>query len=582
MTLPGQDEAKQDGSIEPAGLVEEIVEGLPVGVTIQSFDGASLYANSAARNQGADRVRESNVDASAASMDRLPPNETEKIRRFRTQLGDRTIEIARRAVELRGSRYIVATSSDVTEQTQLEDDLFRRAYFDELTNLPNGAFLEKGVQSLIEGSSDATKFALAFIDVDNFKHIQDYFGGVAAEELLVKIARRISDMIRLSDVLARVGANHFALLLSPIGEIDELNGDIHRLSARLKEPFFIDGYETFSSASIGISLFPRDGRDYETLRLNAGGAMNPTRGGAKGAVTFFDTGLAHKAAHRAKLEQRMRLAIRDRQLCCAFQPKVNFRSHSIVGLEVLLRWRDEEGLIHAPGDFVNLAVELGLMDEITRLVLAQAVEAIDRIDDAFGRQATISVNIAAKQATDFTFMQSFVAALKATQYPERFIVELTEEAFFHKSLFQGRILPLLRDIGAKISIDDFGAGFSSLSALAEISADEIKVDRSFIIAIHQRRRSQAVLKAIEFLGSELGMSVLVEGVETAEELAYIAAATKIELAQGYYFAKPMFFDEIPRDKASAYALRETGGAREAAAARAPLHRALRRVDGRIG
>src|SRR5450432_328961 len=113
MTLPGQDEAKQDGSIEPAGLVEEIVEGLPVGVTIQSFDGASLYANSAARNQGADRVRESNVDASAASMDRLPPNETEKIRRFRTQLGDRTIEIARRAVELRGSRYIVATSSDV-------------------------------------------------------------------------------------------------------------------------------------------------------------------------------------------------------------------------------------------------------------------------------------------------------------------------------------------------------------------------------------------------------------------------------------------------------------------------------------
>jgi EAL domain-containing protein (putative c-di-GMP-specific phosphodiesterase class I) len=269
-------------------------------------------------------------------------------------------------------------------------------------------------------------------------------------------------------------------------------------------------------------------------------------------------------------------------LCCAFQPKVNFRSHSIVGLEVLLRWRDEEGLIHAPGDFVNLAVELGLMDEITRLVLAQTVEAIDRIDDAFGRQASISVNVAAKQATDFAFMQSFVAALKATQYPERFIVELTEEAFFHKSLFQGRILPLLRDIGAKISIDDFGAGFSSLSALAEISADEIKVDRSFIVAIHQRRRSQAVLKAIEYLGAELGMSVLVEGVETAEELAYIEGATKIELAQGYYFAKPMFFDEIPRDKTFAYALRETGGAREAAAARAPLHRSLRRADGRIG
>ncbi len=195
------------------------------------------------------------------------------------------------------------------------------------------------------------------------------------------------------------------LLVSPIGSVDDLYADIGRLSARLKEPFFIDGHEIFSSASIGVSLFPLHGRDHEALRANADTAMYRMKSGSKGGVNFFDPGLGDKAAERAKLEQRLRLAIRDRRLCCVFQPKVDFRSQMVVGIEVLLRWRDEEGMIHAPGDFVNLAVELGLMDEITRLVLAETTGAIDKIDDAFGSSTTISVNVAARQAGDFRFMR---------------------------------------------------------------------------------------------------------------------------------------------------------------------------------
>jgi EAL domain-containing protein (putative c-di-GMP-specific phosphodiesterase class I) len=252
----------------------------------------------------------------------------------------------------------------------------------------------------------------------------------------------------------------------------------------------------------------------------------------------------------------------------------------VVGLEVLLRWRDEEGAIHAPGDFVNLAVELGLMDDITRLVLAQTVEAIDVIDDAFGAHATISINVAAKQAGDFRFMRSLADAFSSTGYPERFMVELTEEAFLHKSQFQTRILPMLREIGAKISIDDFGVGYSSLAALADITADEIKIDRSFITQIHQRPRSQSVLRAIESLGAGLGMSVIVEGVETFEELAYLEAATRIRLAQGYYFARPMSFDEIPLGKHALHELRHNSIPRETSASRAAQSRAPRRSDGR--
>ncbi len=383
-------------------------------------------------------------------------------------------------------------------------------------------------------------------------------------------------------MLARLGGDEFALLLAPTGALDELGADIERLSGRLKEPFFVDGHEIFSSASIGVSLYPAHGRDFEALRVSAGAAMDRLKGGAKGGVNFFEPGAGRLTTERAQLEQRLRLAIRDQRLCCAFQPKFDFRAQTVVGLEVLLRWRDEDGVIQAPGDFVNLAVELGLMDDITRLVLAETIDAIDRIDEGFGPLTPISVNIAAKQAGDFRFMRSFVDALEATGYPERFMVELTEEAFLHRSQFQTRILPMLRDVGAKISIDDFGVGYSSLSALTDITADEIKVDRSFITAIHRRPRSQSLLRAVESLGAALGMSVIVEGVETVEELAYLEAATRIRYAQGFYFARPMFFDEIPRGAPAFAGARSAPPPREAVAARIARQRAPRRSDGRGG
>jgi diguanylate cyclase (GGDEF)-like protein len=556
-------------------LLEEIVRVLPLGISIKSAGGTPLYANAAATGHGADRSRGGDLSSAA------PEGENSgRIVRSRTTVNERTIEINRHAIVVRGARYNVATSADVTDQLHVEDELFRRAYFDDLTGLPNRSLLDKGVGDLIEAGSEKTKFALAFIDIDNFKHINDYYGHTAGDALLVKIARRIADQIRSSDMLARVGGDEFVLLLSPIGGIDELNADVARLSERLKEPFSIDGHEILTSASIGVSLFPAHGRDHQALRANADTAMYRMKGAAKGGVNFFEPGLVDKAAERAKLEQRLRLAIRDRRLCCAYQPKVDFRSHSVVGVEVLLRWRDEEGVIQAPGDFVNLAVELGLMDDITWVVLAQTLEAVDTIDEAFGPQATISLNIAAKQAGDFRFMRAFADALKRTGFPERFMVELTEEAFLHKSQFQTRILPMLRDIGAKISIDDFGVGYSSLSALADITADEIKVDRSFITQIYRRPRSQSLLTAIESLGTALGMSVIVEGVETVEELIYLEAATRIRFAQGYYFARPMSFDEIPRAKRTFHSFRQASGAREAVASRSFQDRAPRRTDGR--
>ncbi len=201
-------------------------------------------------------------------------------------------------------------------------------------------------------------------------------------------------------------------------------------------------------------------------------------------------------------------------------------------------------MIQAPGTFIKLATELGLIDELTHLVLADIVKSIDLINDMFGHEATISINVAAKQAGNRDFMRSFAEALENTGFPKRFMIEVTEDAFVAKTLFQDEILPILRKIGVGISIDDFGTGYSSLSALADITADEIKIDRSFITDIHKRPRSQGILRAIESLSEALGMTVIAEGLESHEELAYLQAATRIRYAQGYYFDKPIFLDEL--------------------------------------
>jgi EAL domain-containing protein (putative c-di-GMP-specific phosphodiesterase class I) len=264
----------------------------------------------------------------------------------------------------------------------------------------------------------------------------------------------------------------------------------------------------------------------------------------KGAAVFFDVSMEREALARMELEQSLRLAILDKRFCCAFQPKVDIRTREIKGIEALVRLRSDEGVLQAPGSFINLAVELGLIDELTHLVLGEIMKSIDLINDTFGAHTSISINVAAKQAGNPEFMQSFARALQATGCPRRFIIEVTEDAFVAKTHFQDEILPIFRKLGVGISIDDFGIGYSSLSALADITADEIKIDRSFITDIHKRPRSQGILKAIESLSEALGMTVIAEGIETFEELAYLQAATKIRYAQGFYFSKPIFLEEL--------------------------------------
>jgi diguanylate cyclase (GGDEF)-like protein len=526
-------------------LVKDVLRLLPAGVTLLDEQGRFILMNDAAAAQ---------LRASGASgaLDQRRERGLELLREDRALITEEVIGegaarqvllTAHRPAHIDNRKLLISSSADISDQKAFEDQLFRSAYYDELTGLPSRRVVEHRANRLLQ-QGGSRRFALAFLDIDNFKHINDYYGHAVGDALLVELAKRLSRDLRDTDMLSRISGDEFLLLLSPLESTEEVADYIQSMLARLAAPFFIDGSEIFASTSVGVSLCPEHGRSYDVLRQNADIAMYRVKSEGKGAAAFFDARMEREALARMKVEQSLRLAILEKRFCCAFQAKVDIRTQEIKGIEALVRLRDAEGVIQAPGAFVNLAVELGLIDELTHLVLGEIVRSIDAINATFGATATISINVAAKQAGNIEFMRSFAQALQATGFPSRFMIEVTEDAFVAKSHFQQQILPLLRELGVGISIDDFGIGYSSLSALADITADEIKIDRSFITDIHKRPRSQGILRAIESLSEALGMTVIAEGIESFEELAYLQAATKIRYAQGYYFARPIFLEEL--------------------------------------
>jgi diguanylate cyclase (GGDEF)-like protein/PAS domain S-box-containing protein len=561
------------------GLLKDIIDALPSGVTVQDDQGRYVLVNSAAATSlsvPAERL----IGASPAAF--LPEEEGSK--RHQDDLGQmqrgqssvleeivngpagaRTFLTLRKPVRLRDRTLLLSTAYDITERKQAEDDLTQRAYFDELTGLPNRLLIQGHVEDILRQADNGRQCALAFIDLDNFKHINDYYSHAIGDALLVKVAQRIGSRLRETDVLSRISGDEFLLVLNPVASEDEVRTTINHLIEDLKQPFYIEAFEIFTSASIGVSFYPTHGDSYEALRRNADNAMYRAKAGTKGDAVYFDVAMGRTITARMEHEQRLRLAIRDRRFVCAYQPKVDIHTQDVVGFETLVRWRDDDGEIHPPSTFVSLAVELGLIDPITHFILAETIRSIDRLDDSFGPGTSFSINVAAKQASDLKFMRSLVDAIKESNHAERIMLEVTEDAFIAKGQFQIEVLPMLRDIGVRVSIDDFGTGYSSLSVLSEITADELKVDRSFITDIHRRPRSQSILKTIESLGQSLGMSIIAEGVETHDELAYLHAATRIRYAQGFYFSKPFYLDDMP-------AKRVAGDGRDFESAREPAGR----------
>ena len=502
-TRAGQ-ESNSDSELR---ILRDILRLLPTGVTVQDERGEFLLVNDAAATL---LQMTPAVPATPPMGDRreacLELMRTGRAAVLEEAFGSTAVKqvflTSHRPVRIAERNLLLSSSADISEQKAFEEQLFRSAYYDELTGLPTRRVIEHRVNNVLQ--CEGAHFALAFLDVDNFKHINDYYGHSIGDALLVEMAKRLGLDLRESDILSRISGDEFLLMLNPIQNESEVEEYINFILQRLKAPFFIDQSEIFASTSIGVSFYPEHGKSYDALRQNADIAMYRVKNGGKGSAAFFDTSMEREALARMKVEQSLRQAILEKRFCCAFQPKVDIRTKDVRGIEALVRLRDDEGVIQAPGTFINLAVELGLIDELTHLVLAEIVKSIDLINETFGHDTTISINVAAKQAGNPEFMRPFAQAIEATGFPKRFMIEVTEDAFVTKTHFQDEILPIFRKLGVGISIDDFGIGYSSLSALADITADEIKIDRSFITDIHKRPRSQGILRAIEIAERSIG------------------------------------------------------------------------------
>lgn len=541
--------------IQDQRLFKVILDHLPIGLTVQDSSGRFILANAMA---AADLAVSAERLVGCSPGDFLSPEDALSRREWERSVtsggktitaetvvadheGPRVLLTSHTPVFITNNNLLISSSVDITEHREIERRLSERAHIDKLTGLPDRVRIQEYAEQVIR---EHTPFALAFIDLDNFKHVNDYYSHAIGDAVLIKIGERISAKLRPGDMLARISGDEFVLLLQGVDDRESAAPSIAQVLSDLKQPFYIEGFEIFSSCSIGVSFYPAHGDNYEVLRRNADGAMYGAKGRAKGQAMYFDDGLGKKIAARMEAEQRLRLAIRDRRFVCAFQPKVDIHSHEVVGFETLVRWRDSDGEIHMPGQFISLAVELGLINPITNFVLNETLASIDQLDAAFGPGKSVSINIGAKQTGDLAFMHTVIDTIKSSGHADRLVLELTEDAIIEQGVFQSEILPFLRKLGVKISIDDFGTGYSSLSALADITADELKIDRSFITRIHERPRSQGVLKAIESLGHTLGMDMVAEGVESAEELIYLQTATRIRFAQGFYFSKPVYLDDV--------------------------------------
>lgn len=491
-------------------VLDAALEAAPFRLAIESADGREVYANHASPPTSASLAK----------------------RRFPVTAGDEAMSV-------------VITFDDAEGELE-RAQLIQRAYFDDVTGLPNRLVAEKSVSALI--AEDGTPFALALIGLDGFSAVNDFFGHGSGDVLLAKLTERIKGELRDTDLLARLRGDEFLLLLAPISSVSEARERLDHLLGRIRQPIFVDGREVFASASAGVSLYPDHGLDYATLQGNADRALTRGKAENRGSISIFDEAMQLQAMARGRIEQRLRQAILDHRILCAYQPKIDLRSGDVRGVEVLMRWLDEDGALQSPGEFLAVANEIGLIDQLTHLILGETIESIDMLSEAYGQGVSVSVNIAAKQAGNRAFMEGVVERLRATGFADRFMLEVTEDAFMATREFQQTILPAIRAVGARVSIDDFGTGYSSLSALADITADEIKIDRSFITDVHKRPRSQSVLKAIEALAHSLGMSITAEGVETFEELTYLQTMTRIQLGQGHYFAKAIPLKETVAER----------------------------------
>jgi diguanylate cyclase (GGDEF)-like protein/PAS domain S-box-containing protein len=441
---------------------------------------------------------------------------------------------------------MIGTVQDVTERKLAEQALRDKdahlehvAYHDALTGLPNRALL---IDRLAHAASRADRagnlMALLFIDLDRFKTINDGLGHAVGDALLQSAAMRLKAVVREEDTVSRFGGDEFMILLEDVRNGQDAALVAEKVIHALGQVFIVEGYHLHVSGSIGISLYPLDGRDAETLMKNADAAMYKAKDGGRNNFHFYEQDITERVTQRMRMESRLHTAFEQQALEVFYQPLVCLESRRICGVEALLRWNDpQEGAV-PPDQFIPLAEETGLIIPLGEWVIREACRAFRRSIEQ-GAQLddfAMHINLSGKQLLQKSLPERLRGILGETGVsPDRVVLELTESTIMEG---EARMLMALREIGVSIAIDDFGTGHSSLGRLKQLPIGELKIDRSFIRDISEDPDDKAIVQAILALSSSLGLRVVAEGVEHAGQEAFLVQRG-CQLAQGYYYARPL-------------------------------------------
>jgi diguanylate cyclase (GGDEF)-like protein/PAS domain S-box-containing protein len=431
--------------------------------------------------------------------------------------------------------------NDISQKKETEDFIWRQANYDLLTGLPNRLMFQDRVEQEFK-KSHRTKlsFALLFLDLDNFKEVNDTLGHAYGDMLLKEVSQRILTCVRETDTIARFGGDEFTILLCDISEKERVNRVIEDILQSLTKPFEINDEMLYITASVGVTCYPEDGEDLETLTKNADQAMYAAKNAGRNGYSYFTKSMQETAQAQMRMANDLRLALNENQFWVAFQPIINLKSRKIVKAEALVRWQHPIfGLVN-PADFIPIAEQTGVINDIGEFVFTQATNHVKLLQDIYDKDFQISVNVSPVQ---FNNTRAKYGAWRKKFHNlglngKSIVVEITEGLLLEANNLTKEKLVEFSNAGIQIAIDDFGTGYSSLSYLKKFEIDYIKIDQSFVRNMTANSGDFALCEAMVVMAHKLGIEVIAEGVETQEQ-SKLLTEMGCDFAQGYYFAKPM-------------------------------------------
>ena len=448
-------------------------------------------------------------------------------------------------LELPAVRGLVLNTRDVSERKALEEKLTHQAFHDSLTNLPNRAAFRIGLDHALHGTSEG-RIAVLFLDLDDFKAVNDTLGHDVGDQLLVAVGARIASTLRPGDTVARLGGDEFAVLLKKMEDERIASRVAERITRQLVPPFAIDGREISIRASIGIAGLVSGQEAADELIRNADVAMYIAKARGKARFVQYEASLANAAIERMELENDLRIALEEKQFVLQYEPVIMLESGAIHSAEALVRWNHPRRGVLAPADFIALAEQSGLIVELGRWVLQQAARDGRRWQVRYPSVPAlqISVNLSGRQLERPELIKEIVDAVDAAGLdPQSLILELTESVLLADTEPVARTLQELRGMGYRLALDDFGTGYSSLGHLRDFPVDIIKMDASFVSGIGRGIADGAILRAIIGLANTLGLMTIGEGIERQDQLAALNAMG-CTAGQGFYFSKPLEYEEM--------------------------------------